>query len=309
MGSKQTTKTTVDLARGTQFQDYLSGTQDRTESYFQDANTGEEISAEEFRRRSQAGSLGTGQWSQRTRSIKGAQGAIQRQYGDIEKLFGMGPGEQDVQAGLQSQRDFASMLEEYQRTGGLPSAADQASARDFARTQFDVERTRLGFAMEDERQQAARLAARLNRAPTDPIIQAKLAAQRMRGEQDIGAREAAFGSEFGLNLAQQRLGYAQSAAQMRSGLASQAMQNRLALLGLGQQLQGAERQYQLSRSGSTSTTSSPVSLADVVGAVGAGASLVAGIPMAAGAIGTLFGSKKANPTDTGVQHGPAYNGK
>lgn len=151
----------------------------------------------------------------------------------LGELVEFGPGVGDVNLGAISQRDFARALEQAATTGGLPTEAQLGQARGFAEQQFAPQQVALEQALEDQRRQAARLAGARGITQDDPILQAKLAQQRVRGTQRIAAEQSAFASQFGQDLARRQLQLQEAATGVRSGLASQALQNRLTLAKLG----------------------------------------------------------------------------
>lgn len=171
--------------------------------------------------------------------------AVQAQFGDLSNFVGKGPGEADVAAGTQSTRDLASMLEQYGKGGFMPSTEDWNQAQMFAGKAFQPQQVAMQQAFQEQNIRANQLAAQLGRPANDPIIQAKLAQEQMQGAERLGAAQSAYASEYAQSLPQQRLGFTAQLADVRNSLASQAMANRQALLGLGSQLQGTERNWRL----------------------------------------------------------------
>ncbi len=167
------------------------------------------------------------------------------QFGQLRGLVGAGPGQQDVQAGLGAQRDLAAMLQQLSQTGGLPGQQDISAARGLAADIFAPEQQAIRAGFGEQQQRTAQLAAQLGRPVNDPILQARLAQEQTRQLGALGARQTAFSAEQAQRLPLQRLGFAGQLADVRSGLASQALANRQTLLGMGQQLQQAERQFRL----------------------------------------------------------------
>lgn len=169
--------------------------------------------------------------------------------GDYAGLRGLtdatGLGASDVTAGTQSQRDLANMLQQYAQGGFLPGQQDFATANQFAQSAFNPQQVAINQQFQQEALRANQLAAQLGRPANDPIIQAKLSQERMRAQERLGAQQAAFATDFAMQLPGQRLNYTAQAANLRSSLASQAMANRQALLSLGSQLQAGERDWRL----------------------------------------------------------------
>jgi hypothetical protein len=175
-------------------------------------------------------------------------------YEALRGLVNAGAGSADVAAGAQGQRDLAAMLKQFSQGGFLPGQQDIATANQFAQSQFQPQQVALQQQQKQEQLKANQLAAQLGRPVNDPIIQAKLAQERMQSQERLGASQGAFASQFALNLPQQRLGYTAQLADVQNALASQAMSNRQALVNLGSQLRGQEQQFRLG-SASRSQTS------------------------------------------------------
>ena len=169
----------------------------------------------------------------------------QEQLAGLQQLIGQGPGAGDVTAGTGAQRDLASMLQQYAQGGNIPGAQDIQQAQQFAGGAFAGQQTALQQQFEDQQVQAQRLAAQLNRPVNDPIIQAKLAQQQMRSQQQLEADKTSFATQFAQQLPGQRLDFAQQRAGILSGLASQALANRQNLMSLGSQVQQQGQQFRL----------------------------------------------------------------
>lgn len=166
-------------------------------------------------------------------------------FADLQGLLAQGPGATDVTAGTQSSRDLAALLQQYQQTGGMPSAQDIAQAQGFAGQMFAGQRLGAQQATLEAQQQYAQQAAIQGRGGLDPILRNKLAEQQRMQEQQIGAQQMAFGAQQAQGISQNRLAFAGQRANVLGGLASQAMSNRQALLSMGSQLQAAERNFRL----------------------------------------------------------------
>ena len=163
----------------------------------------------------------------------------------LQNFVGAGAGQNEVAGGLAASNNLASMLEQYAKGGFLPGEQDFATANKFASQAFQPQQIALQQNFQSQQQRAAQLAAQLGRPVNDPIIQAKLSQEYMQGQERLGAAQGAYASEFALQLPQQRLGYTSQLADVKNSLASQAMANRQALLALGSQVQGQERQFRL----------------------------------------------------------------
>lgn len=167
------------------------------------------------------------------------------QLNELEKLFGQGPGAQDVQAGLTSQRDLASMLSQFAQGGFMPGQQDISQANTLAQQLFQGQQVGLNQAFDTQRQQASRNAARMGRSAIDPVLQNQLMQGQARQQTQLNADIGSYATQYAQSLPQQRLGFAQQLAGVNQGLASQAMANRQALLGLGSQLRGQEQNFRL----------------------------------------------------------------
>lgn len=191
-----------------------------------------------------------------------------------------GPGAQDIQAGYQSQVDFANQLQQMAQRGLLPTEADTFYANRTAGQLLAPQQVQLQQSLEDERTRVARLAGQMGRVQGDPILQAKLAQARLQGEAQLGAQQQALATNIAMQLPGQRLGLMEQAAGIRSGLASQALQNRQTLLNLGTGIQSQLQNFRLGSAGSTVTTQSGGglvgALTGAIGGAGAGLNLLTG---------------------------------
>lgn len=172
-------------------------------------------------------------------------GLLPTRFEELDSLVQKGPGERDVTAGLDAQRGLADMLGEMSKTGGLPGQQDIEQANTLAGGLFNARRTALDQSFTDQSTEANRLAARLGRSTNDPILQAKLRTGFMRQKDLLQAEQSDYGNQLALSLPNQRLSYASGRADVLGGLASQAFQNRAAILSMGSQLGGAERQFRI----------------------------------------------------------------
>ena len=145
------------------------------------------------------------------------------------------------------------------------------------------------------------MSAQLGRPVNDPIIQAKLAQQQSQQQSVLGAQQTAFGSQFALNLPQQRLGFQAQGASVLQDLANRAQTNRQVALSLGSSIQNLERNFRLDAglktSNSTTTTTSSANAFDVIGgalgvasAIGTGGASLGLFGAAKGALGAAKGA-------------------
>lgn len=217
------------------------------------------------------------------------------QLNELEKLFGAGPGMQDVQAGLTSQRDLASMLSQFAQGGFMPGQQDISQANTLAQQLFQGQQVGLNQAFDTQRQQASRNAARMGRSAIDPVLQNQLMQGQARQQTQLNADIGSYATQYAQSLPQQRLGFAQQLAGVNQGLASQAMANRQALLGLGSQLRGQEQNF---RAGTATTTQSTSSGGGFMGGLtGALGGVTAGL-QAGKAFQGMFGSSQLASTPT-----------
>jgi len=153
----------------------------------------------------------------------------------------------DIGAGVGAQRDVASELQRLAQTQGLPGAQDISRAQGFARDIFAPQQLALRQQFAQQRGQAAQQAAVLGRGPSDPVLLNKLAQSQAQQQALLGAQQGSLSAQFAQTLPTRRLGFLQQRAGVLGGLGQQAMQNRLSILGLGSQLLGQERGFQLQR--------------------------------------------------------------
>jgi hypothetical protein len=179
-----------------------------------------------------------------------------RQDTDIAAMIGhleAGPDRDDITRGTQSQRDFAEMLQRYVNGENGPNDKDFSLGSRLAQAAFNPERVAMQQAFTDQETAFARTAARMGRAQTDPILQAKLRTEQLRQQSSLEARQGAFGTQYAFTQPEQRLNYAGQRVNALQGLATQALANRQALLSMGSNLIAGERNWRLQTSGSTST--------------------------------------------------------
>jgi hypothetical protein len=179
---------------------------------------------------------------------------ISKQFGDLQGLVGVGPGQADVKNAYGAQKDLASLLQSYSQGGYLPTSGDFQTATGFARDAFAPQQTALNQQFQQQGVDAARLAAQLGRPVNDPILRAKLAQQQVSAQQNLASQQTAMSSQMAQNMPMQRLGFAQDFTNLQSNLATQAMSNRQALLSVGQSIQNSERQFRLGTATRTNET-------------------------------------------------------
>lgn len=229
---------------------------------------------------------------------------ILKNYGGLAELLGLGPGAQDVTAGLDSQRGLAAMLQGFIQTGGAPGQQDFQQGNDLASMMFAGQRNQLQNNFQDQQVNSDRRAALMGRAGNDPILAAKLGQEQTRQMGQLDAEQRGFAGQYAMQLPQQRLQFASQFANVQGGLASQALQNKLQLLQTGQQLRNDDRNFRLGSASTTASTSSGGGLGGFIsgalGGAGAGAS-----------IGSMFGGGGNSGWQGNTGNGPlmAYGNK
>lgn len=175
-----------------------------------------------------------------------AGGGLSKDYASLRSMFDQGgPNAGDYSKGTQAQRDFAAMLGQYSKSGGLPGQGDLDTANVFAQRAFDPQRVQMQQGFEDQKVEASRLSASLGRSVDDPILQAKLRSEMMRQQSSLGAQQGAFANQMALQLPGQRLGYAGQQAGVLDDIGQRASANRQLLMSLGSQILGNERAFRM----------------------------------------------------------------
>lgn len=192
------------------------------------------------------GTPGQSATSRRSLAPESEQEQIARQavtggFGQLEDIW---RGQLGSQATAASE-SLAQLLQQYQATGGVPGQVDITAGQQYAQQITAPQQAQIELAMRQSRQEAARQAGISGRAPTDFALQTRLAGQQADLMSQLGAQQSSIGAQYAQQIAQQRLGYAGQLAELRQGLASQAMQNRMAIMGLGTQVQQAGQQFRL----------------------------------------------------------------
>lgn len=193
------------------------------------------------------------------------------QFNQLLSLVSAGPGASAITQSLDASNNYATMLQNLLNSGGMANSTQIGQAQDYASQIFAPQQLALTQQFDDQRIQAQRMAARLGRPGTDPILANKLAQEQTRQRGMLNSQQGAFAADFANQLPGRQLGLAEGLMNVRGGLASQAFQNRQLLLQLGNQLTQSERNYRLqsagrSETGSTSSTSG----GGLAGAIGGG---------------------------------------
>jgi hypothetical protein len=126
---------------------------------------------------------------------------------------------------FQANSDLASLLQQYQQGGYMPTAQDNQTARTFAQSQFDPQRVAMNQAFQDQLVQANRSAALTGRSQNDPILRAKLAQEQTRQQAQLESQQGAFATQYAMQQPQQRLQFAEG----RANVLSQNLQQRMGL--------------------------------------------------------------------------------
>jgi hypothetical protein len=205
----------------------------------------------------------------------------QQQLQSLQQGFGYGPGNQDIQNALASQRSLAGAYQQASQNGGMPTSQDVSTAQGFANDIFAAQRTQLQQQFTQQGQQYSRQLAASGRGAYDPVFSAQMYDSQQRQSQMLGSQQTGYASQLALQMPQQRLGLQAQGAQIQDALASQALQNRATLLGLGSQIQQSERNYQLATSSRWGQEQSGGGfggfLSGAVGGATAGAGIAGGI--------------------------------
>lgn len=249
---------------------------------------------------------------------KQATGDISGSYNLLKDFLGAGPGIDAINQSNTDQNSFINLLRNINSTGGMPSADDLSQANRYADQIFAPQTTALNQSFDQQNQEAAKLAARLNRPINDPVIQAKLRQEQMRQQSMIDANRTAFTAQEARNQPFQRLQLQGQLAEAQGSLASQAMSNRMQLLNLGNALQSQERNWRLQtaqRYGDS--TNSQHSGGGILGGIGALTGVAGSVAGVAGSItgmggggGNSIAGAQASPGVSfgGMQSAPAFNG-
>jgi hypothetical protein len=212
-------------------------------------------------------------------------------------LVGAGPGQKQVQAGLKSQEDLASFLQQMFSNGGLPTQQQMGFANQLTNDVFAPEQMALQQRFQDAQVFGNRQAAKMGRGGADPILMNKLLQEQTRQQQMLGSQMTSFRAQQAQLMPQQQLGFAQQLAQVNSGLASQALANRQALLNMGSQIRNQEQNFRLNTGTSTQSTSSGGGL---MGALSGGLAMAGGMASAMPGLQSMFGFGSTPVAPTGA---------
>lgn len=161
----------------------------------------------------------------------------------LQQYANLGPGQEAITGAYGAQNDLARMLQQYYQQGFAPSQADFQTAKTQLAPQYEA----LRQSQQQAQNQFRETAATTGRGPLDFAFQNKLNQNFANQNLMLGAQQSQLASQ---NSAQ-RLGFAQDYANLKQGLATQAMQNRLAIAGLGQQIQQTGMNFRLGAAGTS----------------------------------------------------------
>lgn len=234
-------------------------------------------------------------------SAFGAQGQSMASAGmtSFQSMVDQGPGGADVAAGAGAQRDLASLLQQYQQSGGIPTSQDMSQAESFAGSMFGGRRNALRDSFREQSQQFNQQAALMGRSPLDPVMRNKLAQEQTRQSRQLDTEQGAFASQFAMQQPDRRLGFAQGRAQVMGGLASQAMANRQALFSMGQNALNSDNNLRMGQGSTTSSGGGQGAFNAITGGIagaGAGMSLAKDFM---GAMGSNGGNGRVAQTGQG----------
>lgn len=169
--------------------------------------------------------------------------SVFNQLQQLQNFTNLGPGQEAITGAYGAQNDLARMLQQYYQQGFAPSQADFQTAKTQLAPQYEA----LRQSQQQAQNQFRETAATTGRGPLDFAFQNKLNQNFANQNLMLGAQQSQLASQ---NSAQ-RLGFAQDYANLKQGLATQAMQNRLAIAGLGQQIQQTGMNFRLGAAGTS----------------------------------------------------------
>ncbi len=236
---------------------------------------------------------------------------LEEQLKQYQSFVNAGPGQQDITAGLNSQRSLADLLQSYSQGGYLPNQQQMSQANDFTRQLYGGQQYALNTRFQDAQTQASRMAARMGRSPLDPVLMNKMMTERTRQQGQLDADIGSASMQNAMNMPMQQLNFAQQYAQVNAGLASQAMANRQALLSMGSQLRNGEQSF---RAGTAARSMEQVGGGGMAGGItGALGGLGAGVGamsmfsgMAGGGAGAGAGTSAATQGTSGMGMNPRF---
>jgi len=234
-------------------------------------------------------------------------GQVQQDFDSFRDFLEAGAGREDVVAGTQAQRDFASFLG---GQTGAPSQGDITNAQGFAQDIFGAQQEALNQRFEDQRTQNTQQAAILGRGPNDPVLRNKLAQTQGREQALLSSQQTAFSAGAAQDLLSRRIQARGGQAQVLGGLSNQAQSNRLALLNAGSNLQAGERQFRLSQASETTQKNSSAVGDFITGGIaglGVGQSFLRG-QGSPGGIGQTSGGFGAQNFNIGPSSRPTFSG-
>lgn len=229
-------------------------------------------------------------------------------FADLSKLLGLGPGANEVQANTQYQNSFANQLQSMLQSLNNPSQADIAGNFSQAQQIFAPQQTALNQQFQDANTASNRLSARLGRAGNDPILRNKLAQEQTRQQTMLNSQIGSYGAQLPQQKAENLLNMGGALSNLRQGLATQAFSNRQTLLGMGQQLTAAERQYRIQTAQKTATNFSRTNSASGGGTGDVISGVMGGIGSFGSSLGGLFGTVGAGVGTGASQILPAVGG-
>lgn len=154
-------------------------------------------------------------------------------FRQMQAFAAKGPGAEDVGNFTGSQRDLASMLQQYSQGGFMPGQEDIGRANDLAGQLFQAQRVAQTQAFQDQLTMANRAAARSGRGVNDPILRNKLAQEQTRQSALLEAQQGGFAAQYAQSLPGQRLNFAQQRVGVLGELSGQAWNNQTNLYNTG----------------------------------------------------------------------------
>ncbi len=180
-------------------------------------------------------------------------------FTDLSSMVNQGPGSAEITANNTYQNSFANTLQGMLAQISNPTAASQQANFSQAQQMFAPQQTALNQQFQDASRSSDRLSARLGRAGNDPILRNKLMQEQTRQQTTLNSQIGAYGQQLPYIRAQQTADIGGQLSNLRAGLATQAMQNRQMLMGVGQSLTAAERNYRMGTATKTSDSNEDMS--------------------------------------------------
>jgi hypothetical protein len=231
---------------------------------------------------------------------------VEGQWKSFQELLNAGPGQEYMGQSVEAQNDLASLLKQFANGGFMPGQQDISQANSLAQSLFAPQQTAMQQAFQDQQVMGQRAAAKLGRGAADPVLMNKLAQEQTRQQQMLQSQMGSYATQYAQQMPQMRLGYQQDFTNVKMGLASQAMANRQALLSMGNNMLGNERNFRLGASSQETKSGGGLAgmISGALGGLGTGlgaANMMSGFSMPSFGGG---GAGGATPVAANVSKGP-----